>query len=170
MPPGPQLLGLLESAIVAVVCLSAAWVDLRTRRIPDALMLLAIACGVALAGFGGWKRLAVRLAVVAIVLCVGIALHALGVWGGGDGKLVVAVAALKGLSFVAEAAVWTFLVGGLFALLLLMRKGTLVPLLRSVVLRDVPAPHPSRIAFGPLIAAGVALTLGAAYTGFSLCG
>jgi prepilin peptidase CpaA len=144
--------------------------DLRTRRIPDALTLPAIACGVAMAGFEGWKRLAVRLVVVALVLCVAIALHALGVWGGGDGKLVAAVAALKGLSFVAEAAVWTFLIGGLFALFLLIRKRALVPMLRSVVLRDAAAPPPNRIAFGPLIAAGVAVTLGTAFSDFRFFG
>jgi prepilin peptidase CpaA len=168
VPFGALPVGLLETAIVAVVCVAAAAVDLRTRRIPNALTLPAIVSGLALAGLSGWKSLAVRLGAVAVVLCVAIALHAFGVWGGGDGKLVAAVAALEGLMFVAEAMVWIFLIGGLVALYLLIRKRSLIPTFRAVVFRDVPELQPSRIAFGPLIAAGVAVALWTEYTGFRL--
>jgi prepilin peptidase CpaA len=142
VPLGSLPVELLETAIVAVVCVAAAAVDL-TRRIPNALTLSAIVSGLTLAGLSGWKSLAMRLGAVALVLCVAIALHALGVWGGGDGKLVAAVAALKGLTFAAEALVWTFLIGGLVALYLLIRKRSLIPTFRAVVSRDVSSLQPS---------------------------
>jgi Flp pilus assembly protein protease CpaA len=158
-------LGLIQTAILVVVCAAAAATDLRTHRIPNWLTLPAMAIGLAMAGLPGWKSMVVCVVVVVAVLSVAIALHAVGVWGGGDGKLVGAVAALKGLTFVAEAMVWTFLIGGLVALCILIRKGSLIPTLRAIVSRDVSPLQPRRIAFGPLIAGGVAVALLTGYAG-----
>lgn len=142
---------------MAAVCLAAAWIDVRTRRIPNVLTLPAIGAGLALAGLAGWKPLALRLLTVLLVLGVAIVLRTMGVWGGGDGKLVAAVAALKGLPFVVEAAAVTFLIGGLIGLgVLVLRK-----------IRRVP-PGTTQIPFGPVIAAGVALTLLGKGLGFRL--
>lgn len=160
--------GLLQTATVAVVCATAAAADLRMRRIPNTLTLSAIVLGLIMAGLPGWKSMVVRLGAVAVVLGCAIVLHALGVWGGGDGKLVAAVAALKGLLFTGEAMVWTFLIGGLVALYLLIRKRNLISTLRAVVSRDVSLLQPSRIAFGPLIAVGVAVTIWTGYAGIRI--
>lgn len=157
---------LLSTAIVAAVCLAAAWIDVRTHRIPNALTLPAIALGLVMAAFLGWRQLALRLVTVLVVLAVAIAMHAIGVWGGGDGKLVAAIAALKGFPFVAESAIWTFLIGGVVALCVLVRKRTLIASLRSLGHGPAPAVPPTRIPFGPLIAAGVAVTLLAEALGF----
>jgi leader peptidase (prepilin peptidase)/N-methyltransferase len=147
----------LTTVIVAAVCLAAAWIDLRTHRIPNALTLPAIVIGVIMAGLSGWKPLMLRVLTVAIVLCTAIVLHVTGVWGGGDGKLVAAVAALKGLPFVVESAAAAFLIGGVAALWILVRKRV----------TGAP-PGVSHIPFGPLIAAGVAVTLVSEALGFRL--
>jgi prepilin peptidase CpaA len=75
---------------------------------------------------------------------ISVALHAVGVWGGGDGKLVAAIAAWKGLAFAAESLLWTFLAGGLIAAGILLWR------------RKSAAPRPSMV-FGPLISIGAAL-------------
>jgi Flp pilus assembly protein protease CpaA len=150
---------LLSTAIVAAVCAVAAWIDVRTHRIPNALTLPAIAVGLIMTAFLGWRLLALRLLTVLVVLVAAIAMHAIGVWGGGDGKLVAAIAALKGFPFAAESAIWTFLIGGFVALCVLIRKRTLLASLRSLGNGPSPAVPPTHIPFGPLIAAGVAVTL-----------
>lgn len=84
------LLGLL-AAMLLVTC----WCDLKSRNIPNglniAIALLAIpfwwSVGLAL-----WPDVAIQIGVAAIVFCLFVIAFALGAMGGGDVKLVAAIA------------------------------------------------------------------------------
>jgi prepilin peptidase CpaA len=90
----------LECGFAAAMLVSAA-LDIRARRLPNALNL-AVALGFlpwAWASGLPWSDFALHLAVGAAVLGLGFGLFAFGVIGGGDAKLGAAVALWIGLSF-----------------------------------------------------------------------
>lgn len=161
---------------VAVLLLAAAWIDWRTRLIPNAIPL-------AVAGLYlpfvllhpehiGWT-----LAVATATGCLagGFFLFVRGVMGGGDVKLITAVALFAGAEHIALFAVVMSLTGGLLALASLFweRVGwTIAPLipLPAAVLRvrtsietgPQHAAQPVTLPYGIAIAAGglaVAATL-----------
>lgn len=76
----------LAPALVAV-----AYFDLRYMRIPNALVLLAIALFVCTAPLLGWSELGARLLAAGLVFAVGFTLFALNMFGGGDVKMLAAV-------------------------------------------------------------------------------
>ena len=97
---------------------------MRRRRIPDRLALalaLASAPAALLAGLDG-AALAWHLAAGATALAGGLALAARGWLGGGDAKLVAAVACWTGFGALAPFLTVTALAVGLHALLLLARR------------------------------------------------
>jgi prepilin peptidase CpaA len=85
-------------AALAILCAAAAWLDLTQRRIPNWL------CGVtAVAGFGlvvltgTLGDLGSHAGHMIVALLIGMALFALGGFGGGDAKFYAGVAAWFGL-------------------------------------------------------------------------
>jgi prepilin peptidase CpaA len=84
------LLGLL-----AVMLLACCWWDLKTRTIPNwlnlAIALLAIAFWISV-GLPVWPEIALRLAVAFVAFWVFAAAFAMGAMGGGDVKLIAALA------------------------------------------------------------------------------
>ena len=83
-------------AAVLFACLAAvgAYMDARTRTIPNLLNALMAICGLAAvwlaagANAGAWAA-----AHLAIALILGMVIYALGMWGGGDAKFYAAAAA-----------------------------------------------------------------------------
>ena len=53
--------------------------------------------------------------------------------GGGDTKLMMAVGALMGIRFVAEAMLFSAIIGGIFALMVMARHKILVSTTRSMI-------------------------------------
>jgi prepilin peptidase CpaA len=84
------LLGLLAAALLA-----CCWWDLKTRTIPN-LLNLAIALGAVAfwlsVGLPFWPEIALRLAVAFVTFWVFAAAFAMGAMGGGDVKLIAALA------------------------------------------------------------------------------
>jgi prepilin peptidase CpaA len=84
------LLGLL-----AVMLLACCWWDLKTRTIPNwlnlAIALGAVAFWIAV-GLPVWPEIALRLAVAFVAFWVFAAAFAMGAMGGGDVKLIAALA------------------------------------------------------------------------------
>lgn len=159
----------------------AAVIDFRTRRIPNALTLPAILVGLLSWAVGGdWRVFFTVLGLVVLLLAVGFGLYAVGILGGGDAKLLAAVAALMGSSFTIEALLWTALFGGVVALGVLLWHKALFPflgrLLRAgwnlAVWRLSPDPdvvgQGHRIPYAVVVCGGVLLTLIADRVGFSL--
>jgi prepilin peptidase CpaA len=121
----------IRLVLLGVVVLAAAAFDWRTRRIPNALTLTGIAAGLVLWIVTGTVRefAMVFLSVIAVI-AIGMFLQGAGVIGGGDTKLVAAVAAIAGPGLLGRSLFWTLVAGILVSVVLLARKRALLPLLR----------------------------------------
>ena len=105
---------------------TGAVIDLRVRRVPNALTMTVAMAGVALAATG-LGRLGVSAAILG--WCAGLALmlpgYLLGGTGAGDVKLMAAVGALLGAEGVLWAFLYTTIAGGVIALLVATLRGRL---------------------------------------------
>lgn len=141
--------------------IAAAVTDIREYRIPNwtsaglalgGLLAIAVAC--ALAGMT-WQQAATQLGVGAAALAIGFALFALGVWGGGDGKLIGAAALWFDPGAVGAFALYTALAGAGVALTGLGLFFFRVQLWRIPALRALPVEKwASRTPYGVAIAIG----------------
>jgi len=121
----------LAGACLAALLLAAVSSDLRTRRIPNRLVLSGIALALAmavlaaatghagLAGSQPWSPLAGLAAGFGLML----PLHLLRAMGAGDVKLMAMVGAFVGPSTVASATLYTLVAGGLLSLAFMLRPG-----------------------------------------------
>ncbi|MCR9105779.1 MAG: A24 family peptidase [Gammaproteobacteria bacterium] len=106
------------------VLLAAAWMDIRVRRIPNWLTYPAILLGLALALLQGGVPLFLNHLLGFFVAGLPmLLLFVSGTLGGGDVKLMAAVGAFIGFPLVFNALISTFMLGGLFALLILIWQG-----------------------------------------------
>jgi prepilin peptidase CpaA len=146
---------------LVTICLRA---DVIRGRIPNAITLPAIGFGLSAAALGplGVRAAAEGLVAGATVLCIA---YALGAVGGGNIKLMAAVGALKGLSFVLTALFCSILVGGLWAVLVLVSTGqgrAVLSDLSGLMRRDDARGMPLRggaLPFSVAIGVGTATTL-----------
>lgn len=112
---------------IAGVALLLVWTiisDIRTYTIPNwlcvAVALLAIPCWFAL-GLTPWPDMAVRIAIAIAVFSFFAALFAWGMMGGGDVKLIGALALWLTFSELFEMLFLMALIGGVVTLVFLMR-------------------------------------------------
>ncbi len=118
-----SLLSRVEAFTLAVVLITACVTDLRTRRIPNALVATGALAGVGFAvldaGFGGAMR---ALGGMMIGLAMWMPFWLLHMMGGGDVKLFAAGAAWLGPVGAVEAGMIAGLCGGLLSLLYLAQR------------------------------------------------
>jgi prepilin peptidase CpaA len=152
-------------AALAAGLLVATVIDIRTRRIPNALTATMSGAGI---GFAAAGISGISLGAAALGFVVGFALmlpgHALGATGAGDVKLMAAVGAIVGPLVVVNAFLFTAIAGGVLALIVAVRRrrlsATLAGTARLIAApgdarREVQAAQPaSRFAYGPAIAIG----------------
>jgi prepilin peptidase CpaA len=114
---------LIVLATVVAGAGAAAAIDLRTRRVPNALTLLLASSGVlfAVSGITG-VTLGASLAGLALGLALMLPGHVLGATGAGDVKLFAAVGAVIGPAPIVAAFVYTALAGGLTAVAVAIRR------------------------------------------------
>lgn len=115
----------LMAAFIVLMCYGA-WTDARALRIPNAvsLSLLAIFLPMSVVAGIGMEALAWHLGTGVLVLTVGFALFAFGLFGGGDAKLMAAAAVWIGWEQVLYFAIAVVLVGGVLSLaVIVLRKG-----------------------------------------------
>lgn len=149
-------------AVLAAACVT----DLRTRRIPNTLVLTGLVAGVSFAlidgGMGGMTR---AISGVATGLLIWIPFWLLHMMGGGDVKLFAAGAAWLGPAGAVEAAMLAGLCGGVLSLVyVLQRHGLMHTVYRLAygmrapqVLREVaPAAWNQRMPYALAMAAGLA--------------
>jgi len=146
----------MPAPIVATALLllaTAAWSDIASRRIPNWISgaLVAVYALGALLAPAATEALG-SLAVAGVVFGVASALFAWGKLGGGDVKLLTAVALFAGAGRIAELLLMIALAGGALALALLLPR-------RFPVL---PAPIQGRLVQAEL-PYGVAIAAGAAW-------
>lgn len=137
------------SAIVFVMALlDAAHGDLRSFRIPNRvpLTLLAAFVPAALAGGLSGQDWLLHLGTGVVCFVAAAILFSLGIWGGGDAKLVPAVALWCGPVVLPRFLVVMALVGGLVALAALVSRRAEAGGLRTALRGHVP--------YGIAIAAG----------------
>jgi prepilin peptidase CpaA len=155
-------------AALAAGVLVATVIDIRTRRIPNALTagMAGVGIGLAATGLGG-----ISLGAAAVGFVVGFALmlpgHALGATGAGDVKLMGAIGAIVGPGMVVNAFLFTAVAGGVLAVAVALRRRRLSATLAGTA-RMIAAPADarreiesakasSRFAYGPAIAVGSVL-------------
>ena len=136
----------------------AAAMDIFTMTIPNRvsiLMTLAFFPAAWLTGIG-WEAIAQHPLTAAAVLVVGFVLFARGLFGGGDAKLLAAIALWLGYNDLLPYLLWVAVAGGTLALLIGMARQ--VPLPRQLL--GEPWAHRlhregSGIPYGVALAAGV---------------
>ena len=106
--------------------LAAAAIDLRTRRVPNALTISLAAAGLAVAAAGiGRVSLAGSLAGLAIGVALMLPGHLFGATGAGDVKLFGASGALLGPAAIVAAFIYTAIAGGALAIVVALGRGRL---------------------------------------------
>ena len=155
------------TAVVLGTVLAAA-VDLRTRRVPNAITMSLAASGVLIAA-AGLGRVGPIASILGLGLGVALMLpgHLFGGTGAGDVKLFGAVGALLGPAGILSAFMYTAIAGGVLAVVIAIRRGrarqTMTGAARFVTSgaanRNV-VEHPTannRFAYAPAIAIGAVL-------------
>lgn len=148
---------------------AAVVTDVRTRRIPNWLTGAMAGAGFGLACGGG----AVTPLQAALGMLAGLLLmmpgHVIGATGAGDVKLMAAVGSVVGPEMVFRAFLYSAVAGGVFAVVVALRRGRLAATLQDAS-RLVSSPagareaiespsRANRFAYGPAIAAGTLVSL-----------
>ena len=120
-PPGPAATALVT--ILGLLLLTAAWTDIRRRIIPNPLNAAVALMAPFYWWAGGltlWPDMAAQLALGLGVFALFAGLFALGLMGGGDVKLIGALALWLPLVELARMLVLTALAGGVVTLVILV--------------------------------------------------
>ena len=153
---------LSSGALVATV------IDIRVRRIPNALTATMAGIGIGLAASGASGiSLGASLTGLVVGLLLMLPGHALGATGAGDVKFMAAVGAIVGPVHAVNAFLFTALAGGVLAIAVALRRRRLGATLAGTG-RLITAPTDakkeiqsasvaSRFAYGPAIAIGSVL-------------
>ncbi len=130
MPPSSNPYSLAGGVCFA---LAGAAFDLRWRRIPNKLTAAAALIAFLVnALMGGVRGLLGSLAACLLAGAVFAVMFFLGGMGGGDVKLMAAIAAFAGVGHVTELLLSTALAGGVFALAVALARGALGDTLRNL--------------------------------------
>ncbi len=141
----PNLIGLLALTPLFCLLLMVTRQDVRTRRIPNKLVLIGILMGVALNGFlpegsgfnnttpGGLGFL-VALEGLVVGLVMLLPIYYLRAMGAGDVKLMAMVGAFLGPNDILGVVLATFVAGGLMALILVVRSKQFGQMLQNIKL------------------------------------
>ncbi len=160
---------LLPLVTVCLVGTLATMVDLRVRRIPNALTGTAAASGLMLAAVGV-SQISVGASLLGLVLGALLMLpgHLLGATGGGDVKLLAALGTVLGPESTALAFVFTAIAGGILATAFALGRGRLRVTLGRILARLSPSSPSNERAqplaselfpYGPAIAVGATLAM-----------
>ena len=140
--------------------LYAAWSDARFLRIPNWLSMTVLVAFIPAAVIAGlsMESIAWHFGAGIAVLVAGFVLFALGLFGGGDAKLLSVCALWLGIYQVLWLLAAVVLVGGVLSILvILLRKGLglwpdwLVRYLKGLFEKDAAVPYGIAIAAGTLI-------------------
>jgi prepilin peptidase CpaA len=156
------------TAVMTVVLVAAVWFDVSQKRIPNWLTVGGTVAALVLRASMGPEALWAGLLGGTLGLALGILLFALGAMGAGDGKLLAAVGSGLGFGVFVQALPLIGLAGGLLAVAVTLRGGTLLPTLlrfRDLVFhilsfgrigerRTLATPGAVTIPYGVAVAAG----------------
>lgn len=123
----------LELDLILVACLLAAAIDVRTRRIPNALSIAVAALGLCFAATHGVFTVLVAVALMIATMLLGTFAFARGWLGGGDVKLLAAVTGCLGLADAIPFLFYTAVSGGVIGAAFAIAGRRLPSVLRSTV-------------------------------------
>jgi len=112
-------------ALTAVMLTGMAW-DLKERRIPNWLTVTGLAVALGLRALPGGPELVPGLLGALLALLITLPLFALGGFGGGDAKLLIAAGGFLGPRTLLSACVLVAVFGGLLALITALRGGVML--------------------------------------------
>lgn len=156
----------IAAAVVLVAGTVVAFVDVRTRRVPNVLSASIALTGLTLAAF---RIGAVTLPMACVGALVGFVCmlpgHFLGGTGAGDVKLFAAMGTVVGPAAIAVAFLYTAIAGGFLALTIAMTRSSLGATVSRAAglvttaganVADIERPTTdNRFAYAPAIAIGV---------------
>jgi len=122
--PGPELAD-IQLAVLAILLVAAAVIDLRTFRIPNWLTGSGVLLGLAFNAIGHARALDGLLSALGgmgIGLTILLPFYLLRVMGAGDVKLMAMVGAFLGLSQIVPAVLFSFIAGGVAAVVFVVAK------------------------------------------------
>lgn len=122
----------VTTVVFVVLMVLAAVLDLKSRRIPNALTVAGIVAGLVFRAPLGLDAVGSGLLGAGLGLLLSAPLFALGALGGGDVKLLAGVGAFMGPRQLAAACLLIALLGGILALAEAIRRGALRTLLLNV--------------------------------------
>ena len=147
--------------IVSLVTMTAATgvaaaIDLRSRRIPNAIVIPLAVAALVLQAFGGWFSVLDALTIMLVVFIIGSLAFARGLIGGGDVKLITACAGVVGSHQTLPLLAAIFFCGGVLSVVEAMRRRRLRALVVSTAGATVGLAPASgvRVPYGVAIAAG----------------
>jgi prepilin peptidase CpaA len=147
--------------IPAALASLAAVIDVRSRRIPNWLTLVALVSGVVVHVLRmGIAGVPVALAGAALGLCVLLPFYVIHAIGAGDVKLLAGLGALVGPQALVSVVIYAALVGGAISFVLLARRGRLQASRAEIMTRPTKLTRSGATApYGVAIASGVYLSL-----------
>ena len=154
--------------------LAAAWSDVRTRRVPNALTLSLIAFGItAQAITGGWLASLESLGLAALTIAIGSFVFARGWLAGGDIKLLAGGVAVFGYPAALDFLIFTALFGGVLASAVAVYQRRLTETLTHITISAIVPGMPLQVSkqygslpYGLAIAASaIFITLSRCFTG-----
>jgi prepilin peptidase CpaA len=161
----------VTAALVVAAGIAATVIDVRQRRVPNALTMGVASAGLMLAMTGfGTVTIGGALGGLALGLALLLPAHMFGATGAGDVKLLAAFGALLGPADVFDAFLRAAILGGAMALTVALWRGRLRETLYGTAMlvttrsRTVAAiiEHPAannRFPYAPAIACGAALVV-----------
>jgi prepilin peptidase CpaA len=150
--------------LAALALLAAAINDMVHFEIPDVLPLVILGSGLGYGALAPGFAWAGHLAAPALVLAAGLLVFRLGLMGGGDIKLLVAIAGWTGLAGLPAQLIAVVLCGGGLALLLLAARWLAARWLAAQ--RVQPARLPRLLQTGAPLPYAVAIAVGTGWWAF----
>lgn len=108
--------------LVLAIAAAAVWVDVRTHRVPNRLVLIGLIAGLAVQTAGhGWWGLPLALGGATVGLALLLPFYAPGSMGAGDVKLMSALGSILGPGLTVAATALTLVAGAALAAVAMAR-------------------------------------------------
>jgi len=121
-------------ALLIPLAIIITYYDVRYRRIPNSFVLATLAGGLAVNTiFGGLTGLYASLGGCALAFVMMFMLHVFGAMGAGDVKLFAAIGAVTGAHMVLPTFLVVVLMGGLLAVVSMVRAGVVMTTMHRVL-------------------------------------